>query len=82
MMPARADLGLKCPADPAQSVVQARKALEAHDPKQDRIALVCLAEAVASLDRKFEGLRDGSVPFTGRIEFPRGLKFPETRGHK
>jgi hypothetical protein len=61
-----------CADDPAQAVEQARKALEADDPAQDRHALVCLAAAVATLDTRLQGLSDGSIPFEGQAYMPQG----------
>jgi len=62
----RAQVPPGCPSDSKHAIAQARKALETGDPKLDHAALVCLVEAVAALDVKLEGLRDGSVPFTGK----------------
>jgi hypothetical protein len=55
----------RCESDSKQAVEQARKAIATSDPADDRAALLCLAETVAALDAKLEGLRNGSVPFTG-----------------
>lgn len=57
-----------CSTEPSAAVAQARKALKANNPQKDRLALECLVEAVASLDTKLEGLRNGLVPFSGPVK--------------
>jgi hypothetical protein len=63
--PVWADAAPKCVSDSTETVEQARKAAATSDPADDRAALLCLAQIVYALDAKLEGLRNGSVPFTG-----------------
>jgi hypothetical protein len=62
--PGWADAGPQC-ASSKEAVEQARKAVATSDPADDRAALLCLAQTIAAFDAKLEGLRTGSVPFTG-----------------
>ena len=72
--PARA--GDLCPPDPAQAAAQAKAVLakpqETLMTDRDRVALLCLADAVAAIGAKLEGLSDGSIPFDGQIHIPKG----------
>jgi len=59
-----------CPEDAAAAVTEARRALAASDPAQDRRALECLIEAVSTLEKTLMGLRTGQVPFTPTTYLP------------
>lgn len=62
-----------CAEDTRAAITAARESLAAKDNKDDRTALACLVEAVAALDKKVQGLMDGSVPFEGQIYAPKGV---------
>ncbi|MFA5952224.1 MAG: hypothetical protein WC807_18290 [Hyphomicrobium sp.] len=59
-----------CPEGAAAAVTEARRALAASDPAQDRRALECLIEAVSTLEKTLMGLRTGQVPFTPTTYLP------------
>lgn len=74
--PPAAHAGLRCPDDPRAAALQAKAVLErsggAPSPAQHRATLICLAEAVAELSAKLDGLSKGSIPFEGQIHIPKG----------
>lgn len=39
---------------------------------RDRLALLCLTDAVAAISAKLDGLSNGSIPFEGQIHTPKG----------
>ncbi|MFT4117879.1 hypothetical protein [Bradyrhizobium sp.] len=62
-----------CVVNPKDAVNEARRALGTPSSADDQAALFFLIEAVAALNAKLEGLRDGSVPFAGAIYAPKGV---------
>jgi hypothetical protein len=67
---ARAD---ECPREIKTAIDAAKEALSEQKAEQDHRALECLVQAVAALDKKLEALRDGSLPFTGKLQSKGGV---------
>lgn len=63
----------ECANDAPRAIREARTALEENNSAKDRAALLCLTEAVAALDKKLQGLSDGSLPFEGQVYSPKGF---------
>ena len=62
-----------CGDDARLAIARARQVLQPDDRDDDRAALACLVEAVATLDDRIRGLADGGVPFEGQIFAPKGV---------
>ncbi|AXK81574.1 hypothetical protein DW352_14235 [Pseudolabrys taiwanensis] len=62
-----------CETGVSRAVAEARRALNANDPGQDRVALACMVDALATLDARVTGLSNGSVPFEGAVYAPKGM---------
>lgn len=69
---APASTGFDCSGDTRAALDNARNALAQDNSDDDRAALACLVEAVAALTAKIQGLSDGSTPFEGQINIPKG----------
>jgi hypothetical protein len=76
-MTASASAASECSDDIAKNIQTARRALDASTSgpltTEDRKALSCALDEIAKLDAKIEGLRNGTVPFSGKINLPKGF---------
>ncbi|MEZ5898504.1 MAG: hypothetical protein R3D51_03325 [Hyphomicrobiaceae bacterium] len=61
-----------CSPDTARALQQARDSLGSNDPANDRAALTCLVEAVATLDSRLSQLMSGEIPFEGQAWLEKG----------
>lgn len=66
----------ECSESPTDAALQAKAVLqnerEALFTATNRDALICLADAVAALSAKLDGLSKGTIPFDGQIQVPHG----------
>jgi hypothetical protein len=61
-----------CPVPASKAIDEAQKILEAGDQTKFDVALACLTLALAQMRAELDGLRNGSLPFTGQIYIPKG----------
>lgn len=63
----------QCEDDARSAIIKAQQYLEQDSPLEDRHAIVCAVEAIAIMERKLQGLSDGSMAFDGVIHAPKGV---------
>lgn len=77
IIPATADAADLCPTEIGKAANAAKQVLarpqETFMTDRDRLALLCLADAVEKLDARLSGLADGTIPFPAQIHLPQGF---------
>ncbi|MCK1281780.1 hypothetical protein IVB46_41855 [Bradyrhizobium sp. 61] len=59
-----------CSSSSEQALALANKSLASENSKDDRIALVCLTQAVSAIDKRLDDLIAGRIEFKGPVKAP------------